>query len=150
MYSRKVFYLIVFLFLLVACSTNNNDDLGSDLAVQIINTGTENLKIEFNSAGDISFCYEGQGCAASTFTQILTINSDSKKIIAASNPNYSVIGVKVAFNVLAGSGRAKILKGESYESEGISFTYNSDDAVVYTSEPFSAEDSVRFEYGDLN
>ncbi len=146
---QKIFYIFIVLLLVAGCSTNN-ENLGDDLAVQIVNSGSEELKIKINSTSDISFCYKERGCIASVLTQIRTLNPGSENLIVDSNPNFEVTGVEVEFVVLSGTGRVEILRGESGGTGGVSFSYDSDNAVVYSTDPFSAGSSVRFKYGDTD
>ncbi|MCW9706901.1 hypothetical protein [Fodinibius salsisoli] len=152
-----LFLLAIILFSFPACSdSGTGSETGSTnkaLGIRLINTGSEDLEVE--SRGDVYtvFCYKSEGCE--TFEggglSAHTIFPDNPEAIinySSTDDSKTANGVKVAFKVISGEGKAEIVQGRAYVEDG--WPEFEASKVVHTSNAFSTGETVRFEYGNTD
>ncbi len=128
-------------------------DAFSQLGVVVESKGSDVLRLEQDAEHQIEFCYAGEGCegAAATMGDTTTVGGEgATSVLASSDPDRSVVGVRVAFET-SGDGEGVVTVGEGtleVDDDGVvpdeDFEFSE---ILDVSEPVSGGETVSFEVG---
>lgn len=143
------------ILILASCSDNSTgsggiEDSEKSLAIRLVNTGSEEFEVETGADGTINFCFEGEGCDNSSGGfGFASVHPDQEMFFGESNPDKVAVGVKVGMKITAGKGKIEIVRGLSYRDDA-GFLEFTPSKVVHTSNTFTVDDVVGFDWGETD
>lgn len=153
MYIRIIAALSIMALTFLGCSGNGSGSEGSSspnsLAVRAVNTGSGDLELSQEGEASTVFCYEEDGCETPGGFSFNTVSEGQESLVDYSHPDGKAVGVKVNIKVDAGSGYLEIVTGETYRDDSDFLEFDTE-KVVHTTDEFSAETTITFDYGETD